>query len=168
MNASSEFATAERELAMAQSSFNTARRALDTTLSMLGAREGTTDRIVHHADEYGVDHTLSVLNKTPDVFDLEENIPEKEKPAIHTQLQTAYETMHAVDLAMAKVENLARKTNPSREKAILIGSSLYVFNSKTDTLHNRDNGETVRADARTVGTEEDGGPQRKTEQDRDR
>lgn len=168
MNASPEIATAERELAVARRSFNTARRALDTTLSRLGAREGATDRLIHHADEYGVDHTLVVLAKTPDVFDFKEGVPDKVWPALRTQLDAAYKAMHVVDRAMAKVENLARKGNPSHNKTALIADKPYVFDAKKDTLRERDSGETVKAGASLIHTEEDGGPTRKREQDRDR
>lgn len=167
MNASPDRATAERELAVARKSFNTARRALDTTLSGLGAREGATDRLIHHADEYGVDHTLAVLAKTPATLDFKEAVAEKEWPAVRAQLQTAYDAMHAVDLAMAKVENLARKTNPSQGKAILIADRAYLFTPSTDTLQDRGNGQSVKAGARVIVTEE-GGPARKREQERDR
>lgn len=168
MNASPELAAAERELATARRSFNTARRALDTTLSRLGARDGAADRLIYHADEYGVDHTLAVLAKTPDVFDFKEGVPEKEWPFIRTQLEAAYEAMHHADLAMANSENLARKGNPTRAKAILIGDRSYVFDPKKDLLSDRDSGETITAAGTHVHTEEDDGPTRKREEDRDR
>lgn len=167
MNASSELATAERELATARRSFNTARRALETSLSQHGAREEAADRLVQHADEYGIDHTLQVLAENPTMFDFEERIPEKVWPALRVQLEAAYEGTHAVDLAMAKVENLARKGNPARAKAIFIADKLYVFDPKADTLLDRDSGETVKADARVIETEDDG-PSGKREQERDR
>lgn len=168
MNASPELATAERQLAVARRSFNTAHRALDTTLSRLGAREGATDRLIHHADEYGVDHTLAVLEKTPQVFEFKDGVPDKDIPALRLQLEAAYEAMHAVDLAMAKVENLIRTTNPSHKKAILISGKPYTFDAKKDELRDRDSGKTIKANAELVHTEEDGGPARKPEQDRDR
>lgn len=167
MNASPELATAERKLAMARRSFNTAHRALDTTLSSLGAREGATDRLIHHADEYGVDHTLSVLAKTPAVFDFDDAVPEKEWPALRTQLEAAYDAVHAVDLALGEVETLIRKTNPSHAKSVFIAGRQFVFNSKNDTLQDRESGETIQAGARLIETE-DGGPSRKRDQDRDR
>ena len=167
MNASLELATAERELAVARRSFNTARSALDTTLSGLGAREGAADRLIHHADEYGVDHTLGVLAKTPATFDFTEAVPDKELPAVRAQLEAAYDAMHTVDLAMAKVENLARKANPAHRKAILIADQPYVFDAKADTLRDRDSGENVKANARYIETES-GGPSAKREQERDR
>lgn len=168
MNASPELATAERELAVARRSFNTAHRALDTTLSRLGAREGATDRLIHHADEYGVDHTVTVLSKTPQVFDFNDGIPDKDMPAVRSQLKAAYEAVHAVDLAMAKVENLLHKGNPNHAKGILVSGKAYVFDPKKELLHGRDSGETIKAEASHVKTEEDGGPARKREQDRDR
>ena len=167
MNASPNLATAEREFATARSSFNTARRALETNLSQHGAREGAADRLIHHADEYGIDHTLQVLAKNPTAFDFEESIPQREWPALRTLLETAYEATHAVDLAMAKIENLARKGNPARAKAVFIADKPYVFDPKADTLLDRDSGETVKADARVIETEDDG-PSGKREQERDR
>ena len=167
MNASPERVAAERELAMARRSFNTARRALDTSLTRFGAREGATDRIIHHADEYGVDHTLAVLGKTPATFDFNGAVPEREWPAVRAELQAAYDAMHAVDLAMAKVENLARATNPSQGKAILIADRAYLFNPSADALQDRDSGQSVKAGARVIDTE-DGGPARKRKQDRNR
>ena len=168
MNASPELATAEGKLATALRSFNTAHRALDTTLSRLGAREGATDRLIHHADEYGVDHTLIVLGKTPQVFEFKDGVPDKEMPALRLQLEAAYEAMHAVDLANAKVENLISASNPSHKKAILIAGKAYTFDAKKDELSDRDSGATIKADAHRVHTEEDSGPARKREQDRDR
>lgn len=168
MNASPELATAERELAVARRSFNTAHRALDTTLWRIGAREGATDRLIHHSDEYGVDHTLAVLGKTPQVFDFNDRVPDKDMPALRSQLETAYDAMHAVDLAMAKVENLVRMTNPSHKKAILIAGKAYTFNAQKDELSAREGDQTIKADAQLVHTEEGGGSARKREQDRDR
>ncbi len=167
MNASLELTTAERELTVARRSFNTARRALETSLSQHGAREGAADRLIHHADEYGIDHTLQVLAKNPATFDFKESFPEKEWPALRAQLETAYEATHAVDLAMATVENLVRKDNSTRAKAILIADTPYVFDPKADTLQERDSGETVKADARVVETESNG-TSKKREQERDR
>lgn len=168
MNASPDLATAERELAMARRSFNTAHRALDTTLSRMGAREGATDRIIHYADEYGVEHTLTVLGKTPLVFEFNEGVPEKDMPSLRSQLEAAYDALHVSDLAMAKVETLLRKSNPAHAKGILIAGKTYVFDAKKDLLHSRESGDVVKAEATHVPTEEDGGPARKREQDRDR
>ena len=168
MNASPELATAERELATARRSFNTAHRALNTTLSRLGAREGATDRLIHHADEYGVDHTLTVLEKTPQVFEFKDGVPDKDMPALRSQLEAAYDAMHICDLAMAKVESHLRKNNPAHVKGILIAGKPYVFDAKNDLLQGRESGEIINADARRVQTEEDSGPTRKRDQDRDR
>ncbi|HEX2842170.1 hypothetical protein [Hyphomicrobium sp.] len=167
MNASPELAAAERELATARKQFNTARRALEATLSQHGAREGAADRLIHHADEYGVDHTLAVLSKTPEVLDIKDVLPAASVAALRTPLQAAYEAMHRVDLAMAKVENFARKGDPSRAKAVLIADKSYVFNAKQDTLRNIDSGETVKAGSRVVDGESSG-PGKKREPERDR
>lgn len=168
MSPSPELAKAERELAVARQSFNTARNDLNTILSRLGAREGATDRLIFHADEFGVDHTLLTLSKTPEVFNFKAGIPDTEWPAVRAHLEAAYDGVHQVDLAMAKVENLARKTDPSHTKAIVIADKTYLFDARTDTLSDRDTAEVIKADARVVYTEEDGGPQRKLDQERDR
>ncbi len=167
MIASPEFAAAERELATALTIFNSARGALDTSLTQLGAREGAADRLIHHADEYGIDHTVIVLAKTPNTFEFTTTVPSTALPAIQTQLEAAYDAMHRVDLAMANRENLVRKGKPTHAKAILIGDKPYIFDFKADTLRNRDSGETVKADAHLVDTDSDG-PSGKREQERDR
>lgn len=167
MNASPELAAAERDLAAARKSFITARRALEATLSQYGAREGAADHLIHHADEYGVDHTLAVLNKLPATFGFGQPLTAVAMAAIRTPLLSAYEATHRVDLAMAKVEKLARKSDPTRAKAVLIGDKPYVFNAENDTLRNRDSGETIEAGARVVDGESSG-PSAKRERERDR
>lgn len=167
MNVSPDLATAERELAAARRSFNTAHRALDTTLSRLGAREGAADHLIYYADEYGIHHTFSVLSNTPATLDLDDVLSERALSDVQAQLIAAYHATHAQDRAMANVENLKRQSNSTHHKAILIGSRAYVFNATNDTLHDTDTGVTVKANARVVETES-GGPSQHREPERDR
>lgn len=166
MTASPDLATAEKELKAARSAFNTARKTLDATLSRYGAREGAVDHVIHHADAYGVDHTVNVIAKTPNILDLQAAIPQTALSPIRTQLKHAYEAMHRADLAMADRENLARTRNPSHGKAILIADREVLFDANANTLRDRNSGDVVKADAKRVNTEQ-GGPNGKRDKDRD-
>ena len=120
MQNSPELAKTERQLNTARVTFNVARMELGTILSGLKAREGASDRLIYHADEYGVEHTMKVLAKDPSSFELPGPLPASAMARIENNLARAYKANHDVDAAMAEHENLAAKVDPSRPKAILL------------------------------------------------
>lgn len=165
MNTPPELTAAEQELNAARASFNIARLALNTTLSTVNAREGASDRIISHADEYGVDRTLSVLAKTPAVLDLPA-VPQPALASIGQQLEHAYDANHRLDRALAARENLLRKDNPAHAKAINIGGRDMVFDDANDSLHERGSDAVIPAHATRVDPK--GDMDSKTDKDQDR
>lgn len=149
MNITPELTAAEQKLNAALMSFNIARLAINTTLSGAQARGGAVDRLISHADEYGVEHTLAVLDKDPASL----NLPKLTREAagsLRQQLQTAYDANHALDRALGVRENLLRAADPKHMKAINVAGQFLVFDPVRDSLHERDTGKTFPAEAVTV------------------
>lgn len=149
MSATPELTAAEQQLNAARASFNIARLALNTTLLSAKAREGACDRLINHADEYGVNHTISVLSKNPASLGLPA-LPQPLLAGIATQLEAAYDANHRVDRSMATRENHLRQVDPTRPKAILIGDREILLDPDTDSLHDRATGATVPAGAKVI------------------
>ncbi len=149
MNTTPELIAAEQKLNAALMTFNIARLALNTTLSGLHANEDAAARLISHADEHGVEHTLAVLEKNPASLDLP--APTRQAMAsLRQQLQTGYEANHELDRALAVRENLLHAADPKHIKAINIGGQFLVFDPARDSLHERATGKTFAAEAVTV------------------
>ncbi|WP_072373951.1 hypothetical protein [Hyphomicrobium sp. NDB2Meth4] len=163
MNPTAQLTAAERELNAALATFNIARLSLNTTLSGVGAREGASDRLISHTEEYGVDHTLSQLRKNPSTFDLSGPIPEGALAQLKNHLTRARDANEGVDLAMAKREKLATAADPSRPKALMVFGRQVFFDPDAGTAHDRDTGTVSPATFENVQTKE---PDRKRDRDR--
>lgn len=134
MQNSPELAKAERQLNTARVTFNVARMELGTILSGLKAREGASDRLIYHADEYGVEHTMKVLAKDPSSFELPGPLPAGAMARIENNLARAYQANHDLDAAMAERETVAGKGDPTRPKAILFNDKEIVPGKSGDAL----------------------------------
>lgn len=167
MTASPSSSSADKELMDARKSFHIARAELDTTLKRNNGRDTAVDRLVYHADDYGLDLTLDKLTKAPATFDLDQPLSETALSAVCLQLRKTYDAMHRLDLAMAETEDIARKQNPDHVKAILIGGREYTFDPAANTLKDRNTGDIVRADYTFVASGS-GGKAKKLDRDRDR
>mgnify|MGYP007037751534 CR=1 FL=1 len=165
MSPSPELTAAEQELNAARASFHIARLALKTTLLSVRAREGASDRLINHADEYGVDHALSVLATNPASLDLP-SLSQTLLASISAQLQAAYDANHRVDRAMAARENLARLADPARAKAFIAGDREIVLDPATGSLHDRATGTTMPAHAKVIEPRGDMDSDSKKERDR--
>lgn len=165
MAASTPLDKAQQEFAEAQASFHIAYKALETTLATHGARDKAAEHLLHHADCYGVDHTMALLATSPDMFDLRGPFSSNALSAVSKDLQVAYDASHRMDLALASRETLAMKDNPSHHKAIQIAGRECIIDAAADKLIDRESGRASKANLTYVSGETAGKPRDK-ERDR--
>lgn len=140
MQNSPELANAERHLNTARVTFNVARMELGTILSGLKAREGASDRLIYHADEYGVEHTMKVLAKDPSSFELPGPLPASAMARIENNLARAYRANQDIDAAMANRETVAATGDPSHPKAVLFDGKELIPDPATGGLRDKASG----------------------------
>lgn len=165
MAASTARDKALKDFIEAQASFLIAYKALETTLTHHGARDKTAEHLLHHADGYGVDHTMAVLAKSPDMFEMRGPLSTTALSSVSKDLEAAYEASHRLDLALAAREEIAQKADPSHQKAVNILGREYTIDPASDTLIDRVSGRSSKASL-TYVTGDDGGKPRDKERNR--
>lgn len=138
MSQPTELTLAERDLAGARLSFNVKRNDLQNLLERLNARDAYIDHLIYAAEQYGVNHAIETLVKTPGEFNIKRNLMQGEIISIKTQLQKTHDANHSVDAAMAKRENVLAKINPRHRKAINFYGQDVLIDSARNVLMFRD------------------------------
>jgi len=140
----------EQRLNSARITFNLARASLKTTLGKWKPREGAVDRIIHYAEEFGIEHTLEQLVATPQLFDLGAQPSKADISDIRSGLYSAQAAHYLMDRAMAAREAMLTADNPTHVNAIIVGGREVELHPDKGLMRYRDNGQSEPLQLREV------------------
>lgn len=144
----------ERELSGAKVSFNIARRALASALSGY-IRDAGEDRIIYHAEEYGLEPTLEAMRERHDVLGLREPVDLRDLEPVKKALEAAYNASHSLDDLMAKREGLLCHADPNRMKRFMVGDVEVVFDPEAGVLRDAADGRVIPVEMERIEPNED-------------
>jgi len=132
----------DREFDVHRRAFDTARRALAAELGVLTTAKEVEDLVISRAEEYGVDHTLEALAKSPRDFALDRAPSPDQMAMIKSVLTAAYEANAAMDRLLGERERQRNGGNFAGKSSVLqIFGREATFDPDKETLRYADTGE---------------------------
>lgn len=132
----------DRQFDAHRRAFDTARRALAAELGVLTTAKDVEDVVVSRAEEYGVEHTLEALAKSPKDLCLDRAPTSEQLAMIKPQLIAAYEANGAMDRLLGERERQRNGGNFAGKPTVLqIFGRKVTFDREKETLHYADTGE---------------------------
>lgn len=131
----------ERDLRNARQAFDLNRLVLSNKLVAFEARDGAEDRIINHADEFGVDHTIDTLKNSPEVLDLGRAATEREAEGFRLPLTKAQTQADLVSQYHAEKEDRLQAANPQHQRSVMVNNRPMIYDPEANKAHWQDTGE---------------------------
>ncbi|MBS0234828.1 MAG: hypothetical protein JSR99_15235 [Proteobacteria bacterium] len=132
----------DRQMITHRRAFDAAHRALSAELGVLTTTRDVADLVISRVEEFGVDHTLEALVKSPKEFLLDRAPSPDEMKMIGPQVSAAYEANAAMDRLLGEREKeLSGGSFKNRPTLLQLFGREVTFDPDGQSIRYNDTGE---------------------------